>query len=209
MPIIIPAPTAGGEYEPVPLGVQQAVCVDVEELGFNETEYKGTKKTVEQIRVVFQLEELKTNNEPFIVSRKFTKSLYEKAALRAFLESWRNKKFDDNQLLADAGFNIEKLIGVNARLQLLETEYNGKTYAQISSIQPTSKHDPVLEPKNYTRKKDRPVPIEQDGKTVQIPETQRAREFAAAAALQQPRTAAAAVVRPPDVNVETDEDIPF
>ena len=58
-------------------------------------------------------------------------SLSEKANLRKDLESWRGKAFTAEEL---KGFDIEKLIGVNAMASIIHNQSGDRTYANISSI---------------------------------------------------------------------------
>lgn len=148
MPIVA---TNEKKFTPAPQGVHQAVCVDVVDLGKSISEYKGKKTEVHKIQIVFQTEERNPETEKrFQVSQFLNLTLNEKGKLRPFLEHWRNKKFTEDEI--KSGFDVEKLIGANARIQVL---HNERGYADISSIQPIGKNDEKLEPEDYVRRADR------------------------------------------------------
>lgn len=144
--------TGNSEFKPAPEGQYQAVCVDVIDKGMCETSF-GLKH---KLGMVFQIEgERMENGSRYTVFTQFTASLHENSALRPFLEAWRGRAFSDDEL---KGFDIEKLIGANAFVQIIHNESNDKTYANIQSIMPVPPafNLPKLEAENYTRKQDRP-----------------------------------------------------
>src|SRR5688572_23018431 len=94
------------------------------------------------------------NGKPFLVRRRYTCSLHEKAALRGDLESWRGRAFTDQELQA---FDLESLLGVNCLLNILHECRNGSTYANVSSIMRLPKGMPAPTARDYTRMCDRPA----------------------------------------------------
>ena len=120
-----------GDFEPIPLGTQQAVCVFVEDIGTHEGNYQGKTYMRHQIVVCWELGEkmMKPPNEgmPFLVTKFYTLSLGDKANLRKDLESWRGKAFTAEEL---EGFDVQKLIGVNCLLNITEYEKRDGTKAQ-------------------------------------------------------------------------------
>lgn len=151
---VVASATEGGNFERCPEGSHQAVCVDIVDLGMVETEWKGTKKLVHKIRLVWQVEledgARQKDGARFEVSRSFTNSLYETSRLRPFLEQWRGKKFTDEEL---KGFGLKNLLGINCQLQVLHEEWNGKTYANVHSVTPWLKRfGPTIGPENYQRR---------------------------------------------------------
>lgn len=137
-------------FQPAPEGIHQAVCVDVVDLGIVESEFQGRRTSRHMVRIVFQIEARMENGRRYTVSRMFNCTLNEKGNLRPFLESWRGRKFGAEEI--KNGFDLETLIGVNARIQVL---HNERGYADIVSIQPIGKNDPRLEPEDYVRQQDR------------------------------------------------------
>lgn len=126
----------GGTYEPVPTGLQQAVCVFVEDIGTHNGSYLGKPTQSHQIVICWELAEKMAQGEnigkPFMQSKFYTLSLNEKANLRKDLESWRGKSFTEDEL---KGFDLEKLIGINCMVNIVEhTRQDGRVGQKIGSI---------------------------------------------------------------------------
>lgn len=154
MPIIA---TASSEYALHPAGLAQAVCVDVVDVGeVNQTDPKGKVKKVHKVQIIWQSEEIDDKrSSPIQLKRRYTLSLNEKASLRKDLESWRGRPFNDEEL---KGFDLEKLIGINAFINVIHNSHDGQTYANVASISPVKKGTtPLIPTKEYVRVKDRPV----------------------------------------------------
>lgn len=145
------AKDAGSDFTPCPEGQMVCVCVDVIDKGMVETQY-GVKH---KIRIAFQTAETDPDtNRPFLVSQTFTLSLNEKARLRQFLESWRGKRFTDAEVRN--GFDVERLVGANALVQVVHNERAGQVYADIQSIMKAPAGLTPLRPVDYVRVVDRP-----------------------------------------------------
>jgi len=148
-----------GSYVQCPTGTHHAVCVDVVDLGVEISDKYFNEKTGEpnkahKVRFVWQISEpLMDDGRRYSISRKFTLSLNEKSALRKFLESWRGQPFTAADL--SSGFDVEKLIGVNCILQVLQSE-DGK-YHNVSAVMPLTKGVKAIEAEGYVRVKDRPA----------------------------------------------------
>ena len=149
-----------GDFQIAPEGKYLAVCYRILDLGTQTYQDKAAQK----VDLTFELhgENLlgdghayMTNAEgepqldkPLIVSARFTNSLHEKANLRGFLESWRNKAFTQDEL---EGFDLAKLEGVAAAVYVIHNHAdNGKVYANIKSITPVEKGTNKPEPVNPT-----------------------------------------------------------
>jgi hypothetical protein len=150
MPVIVKAEK---DYPTHPAGLYQAVCVDVVDLGLVDVTYNGKTRQQAKVRVVWQSEEKRDDDRPFLLSRRYTASLSEKASLRKDLESWRGRAFTPEEL---DGFDVETLLGVNAFLTILHAERDGKTYANVASVAPLKKGTPRMAVLDYVREKDRP-----------------------------------------------------
>ena len=148
MSIIAKAPES--TYTPCPEGLHHAVCVDVVDLGI----VKSTFGDKHKVRLVWQIEEENTDTSRRFEARKqFNLSLHEKATLRKDLESWRGRKFTNDEL---KGFDLEKLIGVNCQIQIVQDlSDDGSIWANIQAVVPAPKNVPKLVPLDYTRQKDR------------------------------------------------------
>lgn len=152
--ILVTGDAGGGvDFKPHPTGPHAAVCCDVVDLGIWQDQFPGkAPRDVRKIRLVFQTGETREDGQRFTVGRMFTASLGEKANLRKFLESWRGIPFTPEQL---AGFNLVKLIGAPALIQVKHRQKQDKTYADIDSIMQLPKGMAKLTVDGYVRVKDR------------------------------------------------------
>jgi len=116
-----------GDFELLESGLHQAVCSHVVPLGMHESPW-GEK---EKVALCFELADIMHDGRPFMLSKMYTASLNEKANLRKDLESWRGRKFTEEEI---KGFDIEALLGVQVYLNLTHETKNNKTYANISSM---------------------------------------------------------------------------
>lgn len=146
MPIIA-KDNSDQNYEKIPTGTQHAVCAFVEDIGTHEGNYMGKLITRRQIVVCWELSETMTQGDnagkPFMISKFYTLSLNQKATLCKDLESWRGKPFTNEER---NGFDVEKLIGVNCLLNIIEQEKtDGNTFCKVASISPPLKNMDKLE----------------------------------------------------------------
>ena len=149
----------GKVFEAAPAGVHQAVCVDVVDLGILDVTWQGVTKKQRKVNVAWQLNEDRDDGKPYLVFKRYTLSLHERAGLRKDLESWRGKKFTSDE---ERGFDIERLLGVNCLLNVTHNHVGDRTYANIVSIMPLVKGMPVIVGRDYIRKVDRqpdPAPL--------------------------------------------------
>ena len=147
MPII--AKGSSGKFEPCPAGVQQAVCVDIVDHGTQPTPW-GDKWKVD---VRWQTAERMADGSPYLVNKRYTLSLNEKANLRHDLEAWRGRPFTEAEVM---GFDLEKLIGVNCLLNVVhKAGAKGGTFANVVSIMPLAKGMTPIAPVGYVRVCDR------------------------------------------------------
>lgn len=149
MPIIAREPDS--KFTPAPEGLHQAVCVDVHDLGLQQTPWGEKPKVL----VVWQLELLdEETGKRFQVRKNYTLSLSDKANLRRDLECWRGRKFSSDEL---QGFDLEKLLGANCQLQVVHNlSDDGRTFANVQALVPfNAKLGPKIAPLDYTRLKDR------------------------------------------------------
>lgn len=150
MPIIAKRPESS--FTPCPEGLHHAVCVDVVDLGVLQTNWGDRHK----VRLVWQIEEVNVEtSKRFEVRKQYNLSLHEKATLRKDLESWRGRKFTDDEL---RGFDLEKLLGANCQLQVVhDISEDASIWANVQAIVPAPKNMPKLTAADYTRQKDRPA----------------------------------------------------
>jgi hypothetical protein len=138
-------------FRKVPPGVWAARCVGVVDLGTQEVEFSGEKKLQHKLQLTWEVFgedeagvaltiEQDGKEVPLQISKRYTLSLNEKAALRKDLAAWRGRDFTPEELKA---FDISKLLGVLCLLNVQHNEApNGKTYANVASITPLPKGMP-------------------------------------------------------------------
>lgn len=133
-------------------GTTQAVCCAVWDLGLQKSSYMGEEKIQHKIIIAWEISEKinapesEYNGKPYMLNKKYTLSLGDKANLRKDLESWRGHPFSADEL---KGFDIEILYGINCLLGIKhEADRNdaSKVYANVSAILPTQKGTPNIAP---------------------------------------------------------------
>lgn len=143
---------AGATFRPAPAGVHAAVCVDIVDLGELEVTYGGKTKRQHKIKIVWQIEELRDDGKQFLLQKRYTLSLHEKAGLRKDLESWRGRQFTEEEL---RGFDVEVLLGKECMLSVFHNFKDGSTYANVNAIMKLPKGMPAPTPTDYVRECDR------------------------------------------------------
>ena len=132
----------GKDFEPIPTGTQLAVCVANHDIGM-QPGYKGGAPK-HKVVLVWELEERRTMGDfagqRFVVCKKYTASLDERANLTKDLESWRGKAFTPQQR---EGFELNALHGKNCNLNMVESD-NG--YVNVASITGLIKGQKPMEP---------------------------------------------------------------
>lgn len=137
-------------FTPAPEGLHVAACCDVVDLGLVDGSF-GPKHSIE---LHWQLEEENSGGDRFVVRRRYTASLGEKATLRKDLETWRGKKFTPEEL---KGFDLEKLIGVGCQVQVVHRLTDqGRTFANVQAVIPLGKGQKNPGVADYVRAQDRP-----------------------------------------------------
>lgn len=154
--------SSGGDYKPVPEGTYIAICIRVIDLGTQVATYKGADKIQRKVLVSWEVPEVRAEDKdgkdmPALISTRYTASLHEKAALRRDLEAWRGRRFTEDEL---RGFDLKNVIAQACQIQVLHTERDGSTYANVSAImalpkgyqKPTPEHSTVnfsLDPADF------------------------------------------------------------
>ena len=127
-----------GNFSPVPAGNHPAICYQVVDFGVQRGGKFPAPK--HQIRINWEIpsERIVINGEdlPRAIGRTFTLSLNAKANLGKALESWRGKPFTAEERVA---FDVKRLLGAAAMVNVVHVQSNGKTYANVSSISPLPK----------------------------------------------------------------------
>jgi hypothetical protein len=132
------------DFELTPEGVHNAVCYRVVDLGTQEGSYMGKPKIAPKIMLSWEIDERMEDGRRFAVHKRYTASMHEKAALRKDLEAWRGKPFAEADFKA-GGFKMEKLLGAGCQVQIVHTDREGRTYANIAAIMKLGKGMKALE----------------------------------------------------------------
>jgi hypothetical protein len=131
----------GGEFEPVPLGIHRAICINVFDIGW-QAGYQGGPPH-HQVVILWEIE-AKQEWEPnvgkrFTVAKFYTLSINKKSNLGADLESWRSKPFSDEEM---EGFDLDKIISKPCQVNLVA---NGEK-AKVATVLPADKRAPYWTP---------------------------------------------------------------
>jgi hypothetical protein len=127
----IKATSGGGSV--CPAGDQPSICISVIDLGVQKT-LNGNKPLVlltfelPGAMVTFKDDDGKEQTRPRVISRRFTKSMHEKASLRKAIERMRGAKFTDAQA---SDFDLATLLGKPVMLEIEHDTKGDKTYANI------------------------------------------------------------------------------
>lgn len=132
---------SGGDFEKAPEGMHVARCFRIIDCGTHlDEKWKKSKRIgwlFFELPLALMEPDEKGNQRPFVIGKRYTLSHNEKAILRLDLENWYGKQFNTPELDNAGGFDLEKLIGRPAMVNVVHSE-DGK-YANIKSINPLPK----------------------------------------------------------------------
>ncbi len=114
-----------------PPGMTQAVCLGVEDIGLQASNFQGVEKVQRKIVFFWETSEKDSEGKPFILAKKYTASMFDKANLRKDLESWAGKKFTEEQAKK---VDVEVFKGRNCLLNIVHSD--DEKYANIAGITP-------------------------------------------------------------------------
>lgn len=136
------ASAKGTGATPVSEGVHTAVCIWVIDIGDQYSEMYGNSRHKVMITWEIPDETILVDGEekPRVISKEYTLSLSEKAVLRQHLESWRSRKFSQDEL---NNFDLVNILGKSCQLQIL---HNSKGYAGVGTVMALPKGMPPLSP---------------------------------------------------------------
>jgi len=130
MSLIIKDDKQQSKYPVVPIGVHNARCIRVIDLGTQKNDYQGKVEWKKKVLIHWEVY-VEDKEEPIEISKVYTNSLFEKANLSIDLTSWRGKPFDEEE---KKGFDISNLVGKVCQLNVIEGK-NDKT--KIATVLPT------------------------------------------------------------------------
>jgi hypothetical protein len=127
--------SGGDGFQQLDPGSYIARCVSVIDLGVQDTPWGGKEKVYISFEVPSERVEWEKDGQkhegPAFVGSRYTNSINEKAILGQHLTSWRGKPFTDDER---QGFDLFNVLGAPCMINIVHTEKNGKTYANIQSI---------------------------------------------------------------------------
>lgn len=145
------AKSSGGNFDPLPEAVYNAVCFWIIDLGHHLDEKFGKRPHSVLIGWETPAERIivERNGEkvelPRMISKKYNLSLNEKANLRKDLQTWRGRVFTEQEL---EGFDIKNVLGKSCMIQVIHNKSGEKIYANIAAIMPLMKGVAPLTPEN-------------------------------------------------------------
>lgn len=137
----------GDSIPPLEAGVYQAVCVGLYDVGTVEGAFGAKRKCVLVWEIPGATIEVERDGEtvtlPRNISNTYTMSLNEKARFRQDLEAIRCKRLTKEEAKA---FDASCLLGMNAQIQVTQTEKEGKVYANVETVMACPKGMPAVMP---------------------------------------------------------------
>lgn len=130
----IVAKGSDSKFTPHPEGQFVARCVDAIDMGEKVEQYPGMpKKLAPKCVLIFRTgEQNEATGELIDIGREFTVSMGKKANLRHFLEQWRGKPYDNQQI--EDGVPLHKMAGNWALITVAHKRSEaGRTYANITA----------------------------------------------------------------------------
>ena len=165
MPIYASA-GSGTKFAPAPAGTHAAVCCDVRDLGVLETTWKGKAKKQHKVLLSWQIDEPRDDGKPFVVSKRYTLSLGDKANLRKDLEGWRGRAFTDAELHQ---FDVEAVVGKGCLISVVHAQSGTDTYANVSAVMALPKGMTAPTVRDYVRFVDRKDETEHEAEHEPMP----------------------------------------
>jgi hypothetical protein len=130
--------------KPAP-GMHDAICVFVVDIGTHIYQTQWGEKEQHKIVFCWEIEEKIQNGEyagkPFMMSQRYTFTLFAKGNLSKMLESWFAKKISDE--VRKNGFDLEKLIGRRCTLNLIESD-DGR-YVNVAQVLPPNSANKLIQ----------------------------------------------------------------
>jgi hypothetical protein len=141
----------GGDFEPIPTGLQKAICINVFDVGTQPGYQGGSPK--KKLVILWEMEALMSEGDQagkhFLITKIYTQSIGDKSNLGVDLESWRGRAFTKEER---EGFNLDNIIDKPCQINIAEDD-KGKRKVQV--ILPKDKNGGYWKPetlKSYVPK---------------------------------------------------------
>lgn len=123
-------------FDPVPAGLHHATCIRIIDLGTQKSQFAGKVKIQPKIMLIWEIANpalRQENGQPFIVAKRYTASLNDKATLKEHLKGWLG-----NAIVDAEEFDLTELLGKSCAVNVThEPSKDGtKTYAEVASVSP-------------------------------------------------------------------------
>lgn len=127
------APSQGKAFKALKPGVYAGVLTTLVDIGLQPG---GRYKDANKIVLGFELPDApaRDDGKPVMIYKNVTRSMNAKATLRKMIESWFGKNFPTDE--AAGTFDLQKLIGKAALVNVTNDERGGKVYANIGGLTP-------------------------------------------------------------------------
>jgi hypothetical protein len=125
--------------ELVPAGAYIARCYMMVHIGTVIESINGTPKTMNKVRIGWELPGEMKDGKPMTIARDYTLSMADNATLRKMLVSWRTKDFTPEEVRK---FDVTKLLGVACTLNIIHKAKKSdatKLYEEVASVSPMMK----------------------------------------------------------------------
>jgi len=139
MGIVATASEGNTSFPQIPVGMHNARCVRVIDLGTQKQEFSGEVSYKRQVLVIWEVPEQVHNDEPMTISKFYTLSLHEKSNLGADLSSWRSRAFTEQE---KKGFDLINVLGVPCTLNVIEGN-NGRS--KVANVLPLASKEELAE----------------------------------------------------------------
>lgn len=124
---------SGGTFKALEAGVYAGVCVSVIDVGIQAG---GKFKDANKVVIGFELPDApaRDDGQPTVIYVNRTLSMNKKGNLRKDIEGMFGKAFPSDEAASD--FDLDKLLGRPALVNVNNVERNGKVYANIAGLTP-------------------------------------------------------------------------
>lgn len=128
----------GGDFKRAPSGTHFAVCNLIADCGLQpgSAQYPTPKRKL-YLRFEIPAERVEYEKDgtqvegPITIGSYYNATMNEKSTFRHHLESWRGRKFTDDEA---AGFDVSSIVGKPCMLTITESQKGDKTYSNITGI---------------------------------------------------------------------------
>jgi hypothetical protein len=121
-------------FTPCPAGSYLASLRRIVDLGTQTSTFEGKTSSARKVLLTWEIVDPDTftdDGKPYLVSKRYTRSLHEKSALRRDLASWRGRDFTPEEL---KGFDLDGIAGKNCMLSVVHADKAGSTFANVGAV---------------------------------------------------------------------------